>query len=145
MYVTKHTDYAFRTLMLLAIQQQGVLISIEEISEALKVSRTHLMKVVNRLATLELVETVRGRNGGVRLSSDHEDINIGTVFRQLEEIDQIINCDDGPCVLRGVCKLDKLFQDATESFMQELDQYTLADLVVQKTQLRKAIRWHLNS
>ncbi len=128
--------------MLLAIQESSVLMSIEQISESLKVSRTHMMKVVNRLATLELVETVRGRHGGVRLWCDHKDINIGTVFRQLEEIDQIINCDDGPCVLRGVCKLEKLFQDAAESFIQELDQYTLADLVIHKSILHHAIYRH---
>lgn len=139
MYVTKNTDYAFRTLMLLAIQPPGDLLSIEEISTSLKVSRTHLMKVVNKLSTLEVVETVRGRRGGVRLWADHTDINLGAVFRQLEEIDQIINCDDGPCVFRGVCKLNNIFYDAAESFMQELDKYTLADLVERKPPLRKAI------
>lgn len=119
--------------------------SIEEISESLNVSRTHLMKVVNRLASLELVKTVRGRYGGVRLWCDLEDINIGAVFRELEEIEEIINCDDGPCLFRGVCNLDKMFQDASESFIRELDKYTLADLVHNKPQLQAVIRRHLNS
>ena len=145
MYVTKHTDYSFRTLMLLALQKQDVLMSIEEISESLNVSGTHLMKVVNRLATLELVETVRGRNGGVRLWCNLEEINIGVVFRELEEIEEIINCDDGPCLFRGICSLDKMFHDAAESFIRELDKYTLADLVHNKPQLQTVIRRHLNS
>lgn len=145
MYVTKHTDYAFRTLMLLAIQTPGELMSIEEISESLHVSRAHMMKVVNRLSTLNVVETVRGRHGGVRLWGSHEDINIGAVFRQLEEIDPIINCEDGPCVFHGACRLDGIFRDAAEAFMQELDQYTLADLVVRKPMLQRLIRRHLSS
>lgn len=144
MYITKHTDYAFRTLMLLALQRPDDLMSIEEISQSLKVSRTHLMKVVNRLATLELVETVRGRHGGVKLWCAQEDINVGKVFRSLEEIEEVIDCDDGPCVFRGACRLDKLFSDASEAFVRELDQYTLADLTIRKPQMQKLIRRHLN-
>ena len=141
MYITKNTDYSFRTLMLLAVQPSEQLTSIEQISASLQVSRAHLMKVVNRLATLALLETVRGRHGGVRLMSDASDINIGTVFRQLEEIDKIIDCDDGPCVFQGACKLDKIFRDASEAFMAELDQYTLADLVRRKSQLLKVLNF----
>ncbi len=141
MYITKNTDYSFRTLMLLAVQPPDQLISIEEISASLDVSKAHLMKVVNRLATLDLVETVRGRYGGVKLRDSEKAINIGEVFRQLEEIEKIIDCDDGPCVFRGACRLDKIFQDAAEAFMQELDQYTLADLMRRKSQLRQIVNF----
>lgn len=145
MYVTKHTDYSFRTLMLLAMQKPDMLMSIAEISKSLNISKTHLMKVVNRLATLELVETVRGRHGGVRLWCNLEDVNIGTVFRELEEIEVIINCGDGPCLFLGICRLDKMFHDAAESFVRELDRYTLADLVHNKLQLQTVIRRHVKS
>jgi len=139
MHITKNTDYSLRTLMLLALQEGDDRISIEEISQTFGISRGHLMKIVNQLAHLSLVDTSRGRNGGVRLDLDHADINIGSVVRQLEEVTQIVNCDEGPCLFRGACNLERAFQKATEAFLTELDQYTLADLVRQRTHLQKIV------
>ena len=84
MYITKNTDYALRTMMLLALQPPGARISIVQISETFRISRGHLMKVINQLANLKLVDTSPGRAGGVMLDLDHEDINIGSVVRQLD-------------------------------------------------------------
>jgi len=115
MYITKQTDYSLRTLMLLALQPPEELVSIEEISNTLDISRAHLMKIVNQLAQLDLVETVRGRTGGVRIQYDHSEINIGQVFRDLEEITNIVNCDEGPCLFQGNCKLSEAFDKASET------------------------------
>jgi len=139
MYITKNTDYSLRTLMLLALQEPEERISIVEISETFGISRGHLMKIVNQLANLHLVDTARGRSGGVKLDLKHSDINIGSVVRQLEEITQIVNCDDGPCLFRGTCNLERAFQKATEAFLNELDKYTLADLVKQRSHLQKIV------
>lgn len=139
MYITKYTDYSLRTLMLLALQPPDHLMSIEEISNTFAISRGHLMKVVNQLAQLDLVETVRGRTGGVRLHYDHSEINIGEVFRQLEEIGELVNCEDGPCLFMGNCKLDSLLRKATDAFLHELDQYTLADLVKRRSHMQNII------
>ena len=125
--------------MLLALQPPGELMSIGEISNTFAISRAHLMKVVNQLAQLDLVETVRGRTGGVRIHHDQSEINIGDVFRQLEEITELVNCDDGPCLFKGNCKLDLAFQKATQAFMQELDQHTLADLVKPRSHMQKIV------
>ena len=145
MYITKNTDYSLRTLMLLALQPPGELMSIEEISNTFAISRGHLMKVVNQMAQLDLVETVRGRTGGVRLHYNHSEINIGEVVRQLEEVTQIVNCEDGPCLFNGNCRLDYAFQKATKAFLQELDQYTLADLVKQRSHLQNIVMHGINA
>ncbi len=139
MHITKNTDYSLRTLMLLALQPPGERISIEKISETFSISRGHLMKIVNQLANLHLVETTRGRSGGVRLDLEYSDINIGSVVRQLEEVTRIVNCDDGPCLFKGACNLERAFQKASDAFLHELDQYTLADLVKQRSHLQKIV------
>lgn len=74
------------------------------------------MKVVNQLAHLDLVETVRGRTGGVRLHYDHSEIDVGEVVRQLEQITSLVNCADGPCLFQVNCRLDYAFQKATKAF-----------------------------
>ena len=139
MHITKNTDYALRTLMLLALLPPEERISIEEISTTFDISKGHLMKIVNQLANLHLVDTARGRSGGVRLDLDHSDINIGSVIRQLNEITKIVDCNDGPCLFKGACNLDLAFQKATDAFLHELDQYTLADLIKQRSHLQKIV------
>ncbi|MFK7855840.1 MAG: Rrf2 family transcriptional regulator [Granulosicoccus sp.] len=139
MYITKLTDYSLRTLMLLALQPKGELMSIEQISDTFNISRAHLMKVVHQLAKLDLVETVRGRSGGVRIHYDHNELNIGEVFRQLEEVTELVACSDGPCLFQSSCKLERALQKATNAFINELDQYTLADLVKQRSHLQKIV------
>jgi len=127
-------------MILLALQAEDVLLSIEDISDQLNVSKAHLMKIINQLAALDFVETVRGRAGGVRLHYHPADINVGEVFRQLEEITDIVDCSDGPCLFQGSCELNAAFDKATEAFLDVLDEYTLADLVKRRNHLHKIIR-----
>lgn len=57
----------------------------------------------------------------------------------MEEIVRIIDCGDGPCVLSGACRLEKVFRDAAELFVSKLDEYTLADLVGRPGRAQSAI------
>ena len=132
MYITKYTDYSLRTLMLLAQQDGDQRLSIAEISESLRVSHNHLMKVVNNLARLGLVDSLRGRGGGIRLVPGTRQMTIGAVMRELEPVEPLVDCDAGPCPFRGGCELDFALQRAMHAFLEELDKKTLSDLVRDK-------------
>ena len=127
MHITKYTDYSLRTLMLLALEEADQRLSIAEISETLRVSRNHLMKVVNNLARLGLVDSVRGRGGGIRLEPRTRNMTIGAVMRQLEPVEPLVDCDTGPCPFRGGCELDLALQRAMQAFLDELDKQTFSD------------------
>ncbi len=129
MRLTLHTDYALRCLIRIGIAD-GKLITINDISQSFDVSKQHLMKVVNALGRKGYLETVRGRNGGIRLSRRPRDINIGQVVRDTEELD-VIGClgQRGYCPIQRICVLSGVLRDATEAFLAELDAYTLADLI----------------
>jgi Rrf2 family transcriptional regulator, nitric oxide-sensitive transcriptional repressor len=127
--LTLHTDYALRALIRVAIAD-GKLITINDIAKCFDVSQQHLMKVVNDLSRKGYLETVRGRNGGIRLARPPQDINIGQVVRDTEELD-VIGClgQRGYCPIQRICVLSGVLRDATEAFLAELDAYTLADLI----------------
>ena len=67
MRLTLFTDYALRILMFLA-SRPGELSTIREIAERYQISENHLMKIVHQLGKDGFVETVRGRQGGLRLA-----------------------------------------------------------------------------
>jgi Rrf2 family nitric oxide-sensitive transcriptional repressor len=83
MRLTAYTDYSLRTLIFLAMNREQ-LVTIQQIADAHGIAKNHLTKVVHRLGTLGYVETVRGRNGGLRLGREPADINLGEVVRHTE-------------------------------------------------------------
>lgn len=131
MRLTVYTDYALRVLMYLGLKSDE-LSTIEEVAEAYGISRTHLMKVVHRLGRAGYIETVRGRNGGLRLGPRPEDINIGGVVRHAEEDLALVECfpgGQGRCVISPACALKPVLGEAMDAFFAVLDGYTLADLL----------------
>jgi len=76
MRLTDYTDYSLRVMLYLAVRREG-LATIQDISDAYGISKNHLMKVVQRLGELGWVETVRGRNGGLRLFEHSGSVTVG--------------------------------------------------------------------
>ncbi|MHA8045740.1 Rrf2 family transcriptional regulator [Roseomonas mucosa] len=129
MRLTRFTDYSLRTLMFLCLRD-GENSSIAEIASAYAISEHHLTKVVHRLGQLGLVQTTRGRKGGLRLGRRPEEIGVGQVVRQTEEDLAIVECFGGGCCpIAGVCELQRALAEALQAFLLVLDRYTLADLV----------------
>jgi Rrf2 family transcriptional regulator, nitric oxide-sensitive transcriptional repressor len=126
MRVTLHTDFALRVLIQVGLHD-GKLTTISEIAKSFDISKQHLMKVVNDLSQKGYLDTVRGRNGGIRLMRKAHDINIGEVVRDTEDKLDVIGCLDrkGYCRIERVCVL----RDATDAFLSVLDEHTLADLI----------------
>lgn len=137
MKLTQYTDYSIRVLMYAAAKRKeegsDSLSSIREIADAYGISENHLMKVVHKLAGLGLLETLRGRNGGLRIASAPEDIRLGAVVRAVEEDMNLVECfgEGSSCPLTRGCRLAKALDDARAEFLRSLDRHTLADLLPQ--------------
>jgi len=139
MQLTLHTDYALRILMYLA-SQPDTRVTVVELATFYNVSRNHLVKVVQGLVEHRFIETTRGKNGGMRLATDCNAISIGQVVRKMENHFNIVECFDAQqtaCNLDGACCLKSVLKNATESFLDNLDNISLADLI--KPRLRQHI------
>ena len=131
MKLTTFSDYTLRVLMFLAINP-GRLATIPEIAAAYDISQNHLMKVVHQLALSGVIESVRGKGGGIRLARQPEDIRLGQILRSSESSAAIVEClsaDGGACCIAPACKLKGVLVRAFDSLYATLDETTLADLV----------------
>ncbi|HEY5365604.1 MAG TPA: Rrf2 family transcriptional regulator [Casimicrobiaceae bacterium] len=130
MRLTTMTDYAMRLLMYVA-QQGERLSTIAEIADAYGISEAHLMKVTHRLATHGLIETVRGKGGGMRLARAPSAINLGVVVRCVEPDFHLVECfgEASGCLLTGRCRFNGILNDALGDFLARLDRHTLADVL----------------
>ncbi|ARU17490.1 hypothetical protein A9D14_11940 [Croceicoccus marinus] len=126
MKLTLQTDYALRVL-LHAAAHPGARLAIADVAAVHDVSRNHLMKVVNQLATMGLIVTARGRGGGFWLARDPASITVGEVVRAFEPTLQPADC--GNCVLYRGCGLKPVLGEAMSAFLGVLDSKSLADAV----------------
>jgi Rrf2 family nitric oxide-sensitive transcriptional repressor len=131
MRLTAYTDYTLRTLMYLALSRDR-LVTIQDIADLHGISKNHLMKVVHQLGLSGMVETVRGRNGGLKLKREPEDINIGEIVRNTETDFFMAECfdkDNTACVFSSSCVLKGVLSSATAAYLAVLDGVTLSDLI----------------
>lgn len=139
MQLTTYTDYTLRVLIYLGMQTNGEKSNIKEISSFYNISNNHLSKVVYELGKLGMIETVRGRNGGIRLAKEPAQINIGSIVRLTESPINMVECFDqasNTCRISPACKLKHVLNEALSSYLKVLDGYTLEDLLQNREELR---------
>ena len=130
MRLTSFTDYSLRVLMYLAQPGEG-LATIPRIAAAYGISESHLTKVVHHLARNGVIESVRGKGGGIRLARAADEIRLGAVVRLGEGDAPIVEClgSEPQCSLTPVCLLKGVLGEAFAALYAVLDRYTVADMV----------------
>ena len=127
------TDYTLRVLMYCAAcEHRDQPVTISEIAESHGISRSHLTKIVQQLGAKGLLETTRGRGGGIRLCKPAAEINVDDLVRQTETDFAMVECFDAQtnqCRLSPRCGLKGVLHQATNSFLAVLDGVTLADVI----------------
>ena len=137
MRLTTFTDYSLRVLMYLGTVPGGRA-TVGEIARSYGVSEHHLTKVVQGLARLGHVHTVRGRGGGLALARAPQDINVGALVRAIEGSAGLVECFGAQapgCRIAPACVLKHALAHALDAFFAALDDYTLADLLAGKRAL----------
>lgn len=141
MRLTTFSDYTLRVLIYLALERDR-LATIPEIAAAFAISENHLMKVVHQLGRAGVVETIRGKGGGLRLAREPDQIRIGEIVRRSEGEAPIVEClgEEHPtCRIAPSCRLSEILVGAFEALYRELDTYTLADLVGNRRTLSRIL------
>jgi Rrf2 family nitric oxide-sensitive transcriptional repressor len=129
--LTAYSDFALRMLMYLAIDPTRTA-TIAEIAIRYGVSKNHLMKVAHDLGRAGYVETLRGKNGGLRLARSAREVGLGEVVRRAEPDMAIAPCFEpvaAHCPISPACRLRRALVEARMAFLSALDRYSLADLV----------------
>ena len=137
MRLTKQTNYAVRMLMYCAANGEK-LSRIPEIARAYGVSELFLFKILQPLTRAGIIETVRGRNGGVRLPRPANEITLFDVVRVTEDSFAMAECFEAgevECPLVDSCGLNSALRKALNAFFEVLQQYTIDDLVKARPQI----------
>jgi len=136
-HLTQFSDYSLRLAMYLACHADRM-VSADEISRAFGISRHHLVKVVQTLTELGVVEAQRGRGGGMRLAMRPSEINVGWLIRRTEPHLNLVECFDpekNTCPIAPACGLKGALRRAQQAFLGVLDACSLDQLLTRRSEL----------
>jgi Rrf2 family nitric oxide-sensitive transcriptional repressor len=142
MKLTNFTDYSLRTLIYLASSDKE-LCTAREISECFNISWNHTVRVVHGLSKNGYVIGKKGKGGGITLAKNINEIIIGKVVRDVETNFNIVEClepKNNNCIISPACILKNVILNARQAFLNELDKYTLLDIVKNKAALKRLIK-----
>ena len=66
--------------------------NISDIANSYNISKSHLTKIIHQLGQLGYIDSVRGKNGGIRLACRPKDINLGVLINQIEPDFNLVEC-----------------------------------------------------
>lgn len=126
--------------MYLAIHVPDKPATVKDASERYGISTNHLAKVAQRLVQEKIINSQRGRGGGLSLAMPAEQINIGHLIRKIEN-PELLECfgSNCSCPIESVCVLFSALRKAQQAFFNVLDEYTLADVVKNKHKLQQSL------
>jgi Rrf2 family iron-responsive transcriptional regulator len=142
MRLTRQSSNAIRTLIYCAVNAPR-LSHVADIARAHGMSELFLFKLIKPLVEAGLLETVRGRKGGIRLGRPAEAITLLDTIKLTEENFALAECFEGGedvlCPLADNCDLNGALHEALAAFFEVLDSYTIADLADKRRHLRQRL------
>lgn len=139
MKISTRGRYALRLMMDLAMSDPGEYITIKSIAERQEISSKYLEQIISVLNRAGYVKSVRGAQGGYKLSRPPEAYTIGMILRQIEGSLVPVACmeeEPNECPRCGQCATLDVWKQLDEAIRGVVDNITLADLA--KNQKRKA-------
>ena len=150
MKVTSQEEYGLRCLLQVAIlTQNGELASLENIAKAEKISTDYSAKLLSVLREADLVQSVRGKSGGYKLTRTAEKISLDEVIRSLSgELFETQSCQQFPgnemkCVHISCCSIRPIWLSISQIMFNVLKQITLKDLLEKEDILTKYLKKEL--
>ena len=132
MMITTRGRYALRVMIDLAENSDGSYLAMKEVAERQGISLKYLERILPLLGDGGLVEGLRGKGGGYRLTREPEDYPVGEILRLTEGDLAPVSClEKGarPCERAAGCKTLPLWKDLNDLVNGFLDSKTLADLM----------------
>ncbi len=131
MRISTRGRYALRLMLDLALHDSGEYIALKDISARQEISVKYLEQIVSLLAKAGMLKSVRGPQGGYKLSKSPESYTVGDVLRVTEGSLAPVAClddSDNRCSRADSCATLGLWRELYDAICGVVDKTTLADL-----------------
>ena len=132
MLISTKGRYALRVMIDLVEHQSEGYVPLKEIAERQEISEKYLESIIKILVKAKLLDGLRGKGGGYKLTKAPEQYTVGSILRLTEESLAPVSClEEGaiPCSRAAECRTLPLWQGLDKVINEYLDGILLADLV----------------
>lgn len=130
---SKLADYAVVILASL-LEKEGELASASEISSVTKLPEPTVAKVLKLLSKANLVQSIRGAQGGYKMARSANDMHIADIVTAIDGPVALAACVEGsndePCSYAGGCPVKGRWDMVNVAVRGALEDITLADMIV---------------
>jgi Rrf2 family protein len=128
--INRQTDYALRIILYLAKEPAGTRISSTEIREEMLIPKALAPRIVAELAHAEFITTYPGRDGGIELSRDPENVSMWDIINLFEGPIYLSEClvHGQECPFEDECPVRQRWNPLYDVIRREMESVTFADL-----------------
>lgn len=138
MKISTKGRYALRLMLDLALNNTGEPVRIKDIAARQEISDKYLEQIISTLNKAGFVKSIRGPQGGYRLSKEPEKYTVGMILRLTEGSLAPVPCLDDEvnhCERQDGCVTLRLWQMLNNAISDIVDKVTLADLMEWQSQI----------
>ncbi|MCK6619062.1 MAG: Rrf2 family transcriptional regulator [Calditrichaceae bacterium] len=129
---SKKVEYALISMLYMAEQQKGQLISARELAESFNIPQELVGKVLQSLARVGFISSVQGVKGGYQLAMEPDKIRLPEVIYAVEGPVRVVNCVDDPencdCEQIKYCNMRNPMETLQLKLLAFLDSISLKEL-----------------
>lgn len=134
MKLSSRTEYAVRAMAELAQMHGGGPISLREIAARQAIPEKYLEQLFRQLRKAELIEGVRGAQGGYSLVREPHEITVGDIMRAVDGPIAVCSCaaegeQDADCERKPHCAAHPVWAKLQDGIVSILDSTTLYDML----------------
>jgi Rrf2 family protein len=136
MNFTAKSRYALKILMDLSIMESSGQQTRIEVSTRHGIPLDFMDQILARLKAADLIQTTRGRSGGMTLSKSPKDISLWTIFSAVEDNLYPVQClENVGCIYDSDCVSKAIWADVFSGIESQLKSQTLERYVKQVPQI----------
>ena len=135
---SKKCEYGLQAILYIATHPIGTTVPAENISQALKIPREFVSKILQDLKTSGLVCSVKGKSGGFSLGKDPSEIKLIDIVEAIDGLEMFNSCvlgfpecaPDSPCPVHdkwGILR-DQAYQMLKAETLDQLKERTIAKI-----------------
>ena len=130
MLITRETDYAVRTVLYLAKNRDRTA-NVTEVAHAMRIPKSFLSKVLQRLVRHHILTSIRGVNGGFRLAKKDSEISLLAIMEAIQGPAGINVCaiDSRRCSLSATCVVHPVWVELRQDLEKRLKRQTIHKLI----------------
>ena len=132
MKISTKGRYALRLMLDIALNDAKTPFRIKDIAERQQISDKYLEQIVSSLNKAGFVKSLRGPQGGYRLTKKPEEYTVGMILRLIEGSLAPVAClddDINNCTRADRCPTLILWEKLYDAISEVVDNITLADLI----------------